>query len=136
MNRLYLKVEFDPAYFGGNYSRTGNFALIPENLVDSVGMSAAFEHMTGHVAANIVHYAEDLRFNADGSPWNGEPKIIVNALDIQVPAVPQIEVQTPGVIELEADPQVEVEILHIELPAEPVIEVPKSPTIQVEELAK
>jgi len=66
--KLFYKVEFDPSYYGGDYKSVGNFALIPADLVDQVGMDKAFEQTTGHVAANIVHYSEDERCTADGNP--------------------------------------------------------------------
>jgi hypothetical protein len=130
MNKQFYKVEFDPTYRGGNYSGVGNFALIPAELVDAKGMSAAFLQTTGHSPVHIVHYAEDLRFNADGTDWIGEGTIILDESKIQVPRVPAIQLPKEGAIELDPPPAIEIETPIIEVEPDPVILLEPEPVLQ------
>lgn len=112
MTQAFYKVEFDPSFFGGGYTSQGNDVLIPESLVDELGMDKAFEKTTGHVAANIVHYSEDDRFDALGE-----------FLD-ELPDAPVAEIASEPVIELLPEPTVY-------LPVEPILELPVEPTIEL-----
>ena len=88
MSTRNYKVEFDPTFFGGDYTGHGNHALIPEQLVEEVGMSAVFLKTTGHNPANIVHFAEDLRFDPKGLLCTDEPAIDTSTdSTVQLPAV-------------------------------------------------
>ena len=63
------QVEYDPAYYGGDYSRVGTLALVPEALVKRFGsVAAAFQAHTGYNPVHIVHFSEDERYAADGTP--------------------------------------------------------------------
>jgi len=121
MSTRNYKVEFDPAFFGGVYTgQGGNHVLVPEQLVAKVGMSAAFFKTTGHNPANIVHFTEDLRYDAAGLLLTDEPAIELPAepaIDlaveetiqlpvqepIQFPAPAAVEIDEPGQIETETD---------------------------------
>lgn len=66
----HLRVEYDLAYFGGDYGNTGDFAYIPVPLVDRCGsVEQAFRNDTGHDPVHIVHYSEDEHFDQDGDEW-------------------------------------------------------------------
>jgi hypothetical protein len=119
MSTRHYKVEFDPTFFGGDYAGQGNQALIPEQLVEEVGMSAAFLKTTGHNPANIIHYAEDLRFNTDGTLCTDEPAIdtatdstveLTTAGTVQIPTDEPVQLPGPTVIEIGDQPaQIETE---------------------------
>ena len=119
MSTRNYKVEFDPTFFGGTYTGHGNHALIPEQLVEKVGMSAAFLKTTGHNPANIVHFAEDLRFDSKGLLCTDEPAIDTSTDStvelpaegtVQIPADESIQFPEPTVIEIGDQPaQIETE---------------------------
>ena len=119
MSTRNYKVEFDPTFFGGNYTGQGNQVLVPEELVQEVGMSAAFLKTTGHDPANIVHYAEDVRFDSKGLLCTDEPAIdtatdstveLAAKGTIQIPADEPIQFPEPTVIEIGDQPvQIETE---------------------------
>jgi hypothetical protein len=66
MGNRFIEVEYDLEYSGGNYSDVGDFAMIPVELVDKLGVEAAFEKHTGHDRVHIIHYCPDDRYNASG----------------------------------------------------------------------
>lgn len=123
MSTRNYKVEFDPTFFGGNYTGQGNQVLVPEALVQEVGMSAAFLKTTGHDPANIVHFAEDLRFDSKGLLCTDEPAIdtttdstveLPAAGSIQIPAEEPIQFPEPTVIQVGDQPvQIETESLDV-----------------------
>jgi len=124
MSTRHYKVEFDPTFFGGDYTGQGNQALIPEQLVEEVGMSAAFLKTTGHNPANIIHYAEDLRFNTDGTLCTDEPAIdtatdstveLTAAGTVQLSPSEPVQLPEPTVIEI-ADPPTPIETESREVP--------------------
>jgi hypothetical protein len=88
-------------------------------LVEEVGMSAAFLKTTGHNPANIVHFAEDLRFDSKGLLCNDEPAIDTSTDStvelaaegtVQIPADESIQFPEPTVIEIGEQPvQIETE---------------------------
>jgi hypothetical protein len=124
MSTRHYKVEFDPTFFGGDYTGQGNQALIPEQLVEEVGMSAAFLKTTGHNPANIVHYAEDLRFNTDGTLCTDEPAIdtatdstveLTTAGTVHLPANEPVQLPEPTAIEI-SDPPTPIETESRDVP--------------------
>jgi len=62
-----IRVEYDLAFFGGDYSKVGSFAYLP---VANIGRSVelAFEKQTGHKRVHIIHYSEDERYDSEGNP--------------------------------------------------------------------
>ena len=128
MSNSFYKVEFDPSFFGGSYSSQGNFVLVPEYLVDELGMDKAFEKTTGHVAANIVHYSEDDRFNALGEFLLDMEEVPT----VEVAPEPVVELAPEPVVELEPEPLVELPAeLTAELAEEPVVEMDTVPAVEV-----
>lgn len=68
MCQTFFQVEYDEEYFGGNYHRTGNFALIKLIDVNRLGsVEAAFKETTGVETIHIIHYSEDEMFDAEGN---------------------------------------------------------------------
>jgi len=63
---MYIQVEYDLNYAGGNYSSVGQFAYIPKELADETGVEEAFRQTTGHDPVHIIHYSEDELYTADG----------------------------------------------------------------------
>jgi hypothetical protein len=54
----FVRVEYDPDYYGGNYTGVGSFALIP--LADlELGIEEAFEKQTKLNRQHIIHYSLD-----------------------------------------------------------------------------
>jgi len=64
-----IRVEYDLAFYGGNYGKVGDFAYIP---VANIGRSveAAFEKQTGHKRVHIIHYSENELYDSAGNPAN------------------------------------------------------------------
>ena len=58
----YLMVEYDLAYAGGDYDKTGEEVAIPVSLIDACGgdVEAAFERLTGHDRRHIIHYGNEV----------------------------------------------------------------------------
>ncbi len=64
---VFIRVEYDRNFCGGEYSGTGEFALIPLiDIDDDGGVATAFEAQTGLNPVRIVHYSEDELFDAAG----------------------------------------------------------------------
>lgn len=71
-----MRVEYDPAFFGGDYHGTGQFALVPVGLVDEHGgVEKAFEHYTGLPAVHIIHYTRDELYDLDGKEFEAGKKV-------------------------------------------------------------
>lgn len=67
------KVEYDRAYFGGDYSGVGEFVFIPESVIEQLGsVQAAFLEVTGIPAHHIINTYDDERFTSDGGVWADE----------------------------------------------------------------
>lgn len=64
----YYAVEYDPPYYGGCYSRAGETALVPAGRAAAIAVEVAFQEVTGHDPARIVHYDPDARYTAAGTP--------------------------------------------------------------------
>jgi hypothetical protein len=58
-SKLFIEVEYDLTYSGGDYDKTGQFALVPLLLVEELGLEKAFEQHTKHSAVHIIHYSPD-----------------------------------------------------------------------------
>jgi hypothetical protein len=64
-------IEYDEAYWGGLYSNAPEHAFIPVALIETVGLEAAFELLTGTDPVHIVNsdsYDGEL-VTATGAPW-------------------------------------------------------------------
>lgn len=68
-----VQVEYDPEFFGGNYSSVGSTIAVPLNLVDLAGGSveSAFEVFTGLSSRHIVYYTLDEVVDPEGEPLAG-----------------------------------------------------------------
>lgn len=70
-----LRVEYDPAFFGGDYHGTGRFALVPVGLVDEHGsVEKAFEFHTGLPTVHIIHYSRDEIYDLNGEEFGANKK--------------------------------------------------------------
>lgn len=68
-----VRVEYDLAYAGGNYSGVGEYAYIPWEEIDTHGngegaLRLAFRAVTGHDPIHIVHYTFDEVYDQRGNP--------------------------------------------------------------------
>jgi hypothetical protein len=69
----HVRIEYDLAYEGGDYSVVGQFAYVPASLVEElVDLEAAFEAMTGYDRNHIIHYSPDELYDAEGNLWEGD----------------------------------------------------------------
>lgn len=59
------KVEFDPKFFGGDYTDVGDFIYVPDGLFG--GIEGAFVAMTELDQRNIVSYNGSERYTIDGA---------------------------------------------------------------------
>ena len=59
----YIRVEFDPNYYGGDYDQVGQFVLID---ADTENVEEAFTQETGHDSRHIIHYSPDELYDLDG----------------------------------------------------------------------
>lgn len=78
----FIRVEFDPQYTGGDYSGSGQFALIPVKLIEKMaeqdpnfgdGVGQAFTKVTKLDCMHIVHYTTDEHYDKSGEMINDEP---------------------------------------------------------------
>ena len=64
-----VNVEYDPTFYGGDYSAVGSFVAVPLALIQLAGnLEYAFEILTGLTNRNIVHYSFDELVNPEGEP--------------------------------------------------------------------
>jgi len=68
LSELFLKVEYDPEYRGGDYRGEGKVALVPVPLADTLGVDEAFRRTTGLDPVHIVNCCGDDIYDADGDP--------------------------------------------------------------------
>lgn len=68
----YIRVEYDPSYYGGDYSGVGEFMLIPYDIVDDSNIGGIFEEFTGHSCNSIIHYTFDDLYDVEGNQVNEE----------------------------------------------------------------
>ena len=66
----FVQFEYDTSFWGGDYTGSGTFALVPEVLCTKHGYEGAFERHIGVAPVHIVHYNPDELFDIDGSPLN------------------------------------------------------------------
>lgn len=81
-NEPCTQVEWDPAFWGGDYDDVGDFAYIADSLVDALAQNAqlngadpldvAFELVTGEDAVHIIHIESDEKFTSSGEPVQEE----------------------------------------------------------------
>ncbi len=56
----FTRVEYDPKFFGIDYDGVGQFVLIRHDKIEDFGsLESAFEHQTGLLRCNIIHYCMD-----------------------------------------------------------------------------
>lgn len=71
-----IKVEYDPAYTGGDYSGVGRVSLLPLSAIDAAerdgageqSVPRAFRNHTGLDPVHIIHYTMDELCNEHGEP--------------------------------------------------------------------
>ncbi len=69
----FIQVEYDPSFWGGDYSKVGAFALIPLDLIKRLShfgendVEEAFRQTTGVDPVHIVHYSPDYLYDAEGN---------------------------------------------------------------------
>ena len=69
----HVQFEYDLSYRGGDYDQVGQFAHVPEAIVDEKfggDMNAAFRWWTGFDPVHIINWSPDDRYTFDGEPWN------------------------------------------------------------------
>jgi len=76
--RKCVRVEYDLDYDGGDYSKVGQFAYIPHEIIDQLPgtdpdtkLRTAFTVLVGD-SRHIVHYTFDETFDQDGKEWKDE----------------------------------------------------------------
>lgn len=68
---VFIAVEYDLKYYGGDYHGYGETALLPfEGLTDD-NLHERFRQQTGHDPVHIVHYTFDEPVDADGESLEG-----------------------------------------------------------------
>ncbi len=70
-----VRVEYDLDYWGGDYSKVGQFAYIPQEVIDRLPgknpdrkLRTAFTVLVGD-PRHIIHYTFDETFDQDGNEW-------------------------------------------------------------------
>jgi hypothetical protein len=53
---VHVRVEYDPAYYGGNYDQVGQFVEFDVEPATDREVGRAFERLTGLLRSNIVHW--------------------------------------------------------------------------------
>ena len=73
-----VRVEYDPTYRGGDYSKVGRFACVPHEVIDRLPggdmdakLKTAFTVLVGN-PLHVVHYTWDEPTDEDGNEWKGE----------------------------------------------------------------
>jgi hypothetical protein len=61
--KTFIRVEYDQEFSGGNYSKVGQFALVPAT---EKNIPAAFSKQTGLPETCIIHYSTDELYDEDG----------------------------------------------------------------------
>ena len=67
LHLLFVKVEYDPNYSGGDYHKTGYFVLLPVPLCEALNVRKAFKKVTGLDSRRIVNYCPDELYDIDGN---------------------------------------------------------------------
>jgi hypothetical protein len=68
----FIRFEYDPDYFGGEYNKTGQFALVPIDLCAELGNEEAFEKRIGLDKVHIIHFSPDEVYGANGEIMDDE----------------------------------------------------------------
>ena len=63
---VFIEVEYDLAYHGGDYHGYGEQALLPFDGLTDENLHERFREQTGHDPVHIVHYTFDEPVDADG----------------------------------------------------------------------
>lgn len=71
-NEPHIRVEYDLEYYGGDYSKVGQFAYLHADTVEEIGVEEAFRQATGIDPVHIIHYTSDEFFTAEGEEWVDE----------------------------------------------------------------
>ncbi len=66
MRKLFIEVEYDLTYYGGDYTQTGDTVLVPLDLCNTLGTEKAFEKFTGYEQQHIVSIREDELYDEEG----------------------------------------------------------------------
>lgn len=56
---LFVRVEYDLNYHGGDYSGVGRFVYLPEDGLDDDNIGQRFQKKTGYGPEHIIHYSFD-----------------------------------------------------------------------------
>jgi hypothetical protein len=83
-----MQVEYDPDYWGGDYSKVGRFVYLPFDFIDRCPkwgeadpvcghaktgfdgrVKMAFHILTGVHPNHIIHYSPDEGYDLDGEVW-------------------------------------------------------------------
>lgn len=62
--KAFIRVEYDPEYCGGNYTKVGKFVNVPSEAAHDI--ESAFEKQTGLPRDCIVFYTTDEYFDENG----------------------------------------------------------------------
>ena len=65
---LFVRVEYDTQYYGGDYDDVGDVALLPEKGLTDENINEMFQKHTGIDPQHIIHYSFDELFTEDGDP--------------------------------------------------------------------
>jgi len=64
---LFLQVEYDKAFYGGDFNGVGSFAYVPvSSISQSCPIEEAFRLVTGEDPVHIIHYSSDELYTASG----------------------------------------------------------------------
>ena len=76
--RKCVRVEYDLDYWGGDYSKVGQFVYVPHEVIDRLPgthidkkLKTAFTVLVGD-PRHIVHYTFDEVYDQDGNEWRDE----------------------------------------------------------------
>jgi hypothetical protein len=113
-----IRVEFDLAFFGGDYDAVGDFAYVPLRAVDEHGSVVdAFKALTGHNPQHIIHFSEDELYTADGEeyvpdpvPAQGAASDPVATADYIGAVVSQVRLPNGSVVPIDAEDKIETSI--------------------------
>jgi hypothetical protein len=63
---VFVSVEYDLEYYGGDYSGLGEEALLPTEGLTDENLKERFREQTGHDPVHIIHYTFDEPVDANG----------------------------------------------------------------------
>lgn len=68
---LFVRVEWDLNYHGGDYAGVGDFVLLPEDGLTDDNIGKRFQAKTGYGPEHIIHYSFDELYDEDGELLDG-----------------------------------------------------------------